>query len=170
MVKLRPGASPEAVRDQLNAVSHGAYRAWTRPELAKANQNQMLKNNVIGIVLIGGLFMGFLVGTAITWQVLRGAIFANIKEFASLRALGVSVGSLQWIIMELSFWVGVAGLLMTTLLVWGITSLAAFFSLPMAYPVPIMIMVGVLLLVVAVLSGLLSLGVLKKSQPADLLR
>ena len=33
-----------------------------------------------------------IIGVVITWQTLRGAILANIKEFASLRALGVSIG------------------------------------------------------------------------------
>jgi putative ABC transport system permease protein len=170
MVKIRPGADPIKVRDQLNARAAGRYRAWTRPDLAAANQKQLLKNNVIGIMLYGGLVIGGLVGVVITWQTLRGAIFANIKEFASLRALGVSMGSLRWIIMELAFWTGVAGLGMTALLVWGVTMLAGFFGLPMTYPIEWLTAVVLLLLFSSVLSGFLSLGILKKSQPADLLR
>ena len=94
----------------MNAVAHGQYRVWTRDALATANQKPFAeKQNVIGIMLYGALILGGLVGLVITWQTLRGAIFANsIKEFASLRALGVSMGSLRWIIMELVVpWVGV---------------------------------------------------------------
>jgi ABC-type multidrug transport system fused ATPase/permease subunit len=58
----------------------------------------------------------------ITWQTLRGAILANIKEFASLRALGVSMGDLRMIVMELGFWVGIAGLAATGVLVFGATA------------------------------------------------
>jgi putative ABC transport system permease protein len=95
---------------------------------------------------------------------------ANIKEFASLRALGVSMGSLRIIVMELSFWVGVAGLIFTAVLTWAFTMLAAAFNLPMLYPLPYVIVVVVMLMIIAIVSGFLSLGVLKKSQPADLLR
>jgi len=172
MVKLKNPADALKIRDELNASPNAknSYRAWTRAELAEANQQQLLKNNIIGIMLIGGLIIGGFVGMVITWQTLRGAIYANIKEFASLRALGVSMTSLRWVIMELSFWVGVAGLVVTFFLIWGTTVLAGFGGLPMAYPIQWVVIVAVLLLIVAVVAGFLSLGILKKSQPADLLR
>ena len=44
------------------------------------------------------LAAGLLIGVGITSQTLRGAIMANIKEFASLRALGVGMGSLNRIV------------------------------------------------------------------------
>ena len=62
---------------------------------------------IIGIFLGFSLFLGLLIGIGITSQTLRGAILASIKEFASLRALGVSMGSLSKIVLELSLWVGV---------------------------------------------------------------
>ena len=43
-------------------------------------------------------------------------------------------------------------------------------GLPMAFPVPVVIFIAIFLLGCAMLSGFLSLGVLKNSQPADLLR
>ena len=122
------------------------------------------------ITLIFSLILGVLIGVAITWQTLRGAIMANIKEFASLRALGVSMGSLRAIVMELSFWVGVAGILASGVLTWAVSLLAAGGGLPMAFPIPMVAGVCIMLLVIALASGFLSLGVLKKSQPADLLR
>ena len=48
--------------------------------------------------------------------------------------------------------------------------LASAGGLPMAFPAPIVIAISIFLLIIAMLSGLLSLGVLKNSQPADLLR
>lgn len=170
MVKIRDPSRAEIVRDQLNAVSGGLYRAWTREELGRANEQSLLKESFIVVILGFALIIGSLVGVVITWQTLRGAIFANIKEFASLRALGVSMGSLRRVVMELSFWVGIAGLAMCALLTWGVALLAGLGGLPMSFPTWSVITVAILLIVVAVLSGLLSLGVLKQSQPADLLR
>ncbi len=170
MVGIRPGANSERVVAQLNAQSRGQFKAWTRADLGQANQAAMFKESFIVIMLGFSLFLGILIGVAITWQTLRGAIMANIKEFASLRALGVSMGSLRAIVMELSFWVGIAGIFAAGLLTWAVSLLATSGGLTMAFPIPMVAGVCIMLLIIALASGFLSLGVLKKSQPADLLR
>ena len=109
MVRIKDPARAEAVRDQLNKDANGAYRAWTRQELAEANEGAIMAEQIIGIFLGFSVFLGFLIGVGITSQTLRGAILSSIKEFASLRALGVGMGSLRMIVMELSVWVGIAG-------------------------------------------------------------
>jgi putative ABC transport system permease protein len=170
MVRIRDPSKALLVRDQLNAVSHGAYRAWSKPDLAAANEKALMGQQIIGIFLGFSLFLGLLIGVGITSQTLRGAILASIKEFASLRALGVSMGSLGRIVLELAIWVGVAGLMATALFTFLIYLLAKNFGMPMGFPIPWVITVTVLLIIISVLSGLFSLGILKKSQPADLLR
>lgn len=170
MVSLKDPSQAETVAAQLNAVAKGRYKAWTRAELAKANQGQLMKDQLIGLVLGFMLVLGSLIGLGITWQTLRGAIYAQIKELASLRALGVSMGSLRWLVMELGFWTGIAGLGMTALFVGVVWGLAHWGGLPMSFPLPWVIAMTVMLLIVALLSALFSLGVLKQSQPADLLR
>ncbi|CAN5472008.1 FtsX-like permease family protein [soil metagenome] len=170
MVRIADPAQAELVRDQMNAVSKGTYRVWTRAELAKANEGALLKEQIIGIFLGFSVFLGFLIGVGITSQTLRGAILANIKEFASLRALGVSMGSLRLIVVELSFWVGVVGLGATALFTTGVYFLAKGAGLPMGFPINAVIGVAILLMAISMASGLMAMGILKKSQPADLLR
>ena len=53
---------------------------------------------------------------------------------------------------------------------FGVYVLASNLGMPMGFPMPWVITVVILLTVISILSGLFSLGVLKKSQPADLLR
>jgi putative ABC transport system permease protein len=170
MVRIRDPKTAEAVRDQLNAIGKDQFRAWTKAELSAANDAGFIKQQFIGIILGVSVIFGFLIGFGITSQTLRGAILGNIKEFASLRALGVPMSALRIIVMELSFWVGVAGLLMTGVLIFAVQALVATIGVPLVLPLFSLIWVGVLLLIIAVFSGFLSMGVLKKSQPADLLR
>jgi putative ABC transport system permease protein len=170
MVRLKDPTRALVVRDQLNKTASGAYRAWTREELAKANQGALMEEQIIGLFLSFSVFLGFLIGVGITSQTLRGAILASIKEFASLRALGVGMGSLRLIVMELSWWVGLVGLAATGLFVFLIYLLATNNGVPMGFPMPWVTGVSILLLVISGASGLLALGILKKSQPADLLR
>ena len=170
MVKIADPARAEIVRDQLNAALDGKARAWTRAELAAANSDSVMKEAIIGVILGFAVFLGFIIGIAITSQTLRGAILSSIKEFASLRALGVSMGSLRVIVLELAFWVGVAGLLATGGLVVLVSLLAGAAGVPMAFQPDITGAVAALLLAISMFSGIMALGVLKKSQPADLLR
>lgn len=170
MVRIKDPSQAEAVRDALNAGSKGAFRAWTREELSQANEKALLKEQIIGIFLGFTMFIGVLIGIGITSQTLRGAVLANVKEFASLRALGVSMGALRLIVIELSFWVGMVGLAATAIMTWLVTQLGKTVGLPMSYPLSWVTTVTLLLLAISMASGLMAMGVLKKSQPADLLR
>ena len=170
MVKLRHPARALEVRDELNHIGKGQFKVWTRSELAAANDKSLMKEQVIGLMMNFTIALGGAIGVGITWQTLRGAILANIKEFASLRALGVSMGSLRGIVLELSFWVGIVGLLSTGAFVYGVAMLGKAGGVPLSFPPEYIAMVVVLLMLISIGSGFLSLGVLKKSQPADLLR
>lgn len=170
VVKIARGARASEVAAQLNEMSKGRYRAWSREALSEAGQRSMLKEGGIVVILGFAVVVGVFIGVVITWQTLQGAILANIKEFASLRALGVSMRSLRLIVMELSLWVGLAGLAMTAALASVVWILSTTFGVPMDFPLFIDIPVGIAMVIVAVLSGMLSLRILKKSQPAELLR
>jgi len=160
----------ERIRDELNALSNGLYRAWTKPELTASTTKEMMQEGFIVILLTFMSAIGFIIGVVITWQTLRGAILANIKEFASLRALGVSIGQLRGVVMELSIWVGLLGIAAAALLMVGIAMLAKMVNLPMGFDPGSVIQTGVLLLLISIGSGVLTLGALKKGEPADLLK
>ncbi|WP_312135014.1 ABC transporter permease [Brevundimonas sp. BH3] len=170
MVKLRDPSQASIVAAQLNTAGNGQWKAWTRQELADANAGAMFEEGILVIIIGGCVVLGVIIGVAITWQTLRGAIMANIKEFASLRALGVGMGSLRRIVMELSFWVGVVGVGAAIFLTWLVSLFAMANAVIIALPLPLLIVVGGGLIAIAMLSGFLSMGILKKSQPADLLR
>jgi putative ABC transport system permease protein len=170
LIRLKDPARAEAVRNQLNAVSEKKYRVWTAHELAKANQGALMTEQIIGVFISATLVIGVIIGLVITSMTLRGAILSSIKEFASLRALGVPMGALRAIVMELSVWVGVASLGLTALLTVGVYILAISGGVPMGFPLNWQITTAVFLMITAVVSGFVALGVLKKSQPADLLR
>lgn len=170
LVKVRDPKRVQQVVAELNQMGQGQYRAWTREKLSASNEAGILKEGGIGIILGFMVLVGIFIGIVITWQTLQAAILANIKEFASLRALGVSMGNLRMIIVEISFWVGIFGLAMTAILVAAVNVIAGLIHIPMDFPLYIDIPVAIVLLLIAMLSGLFSLGVLKKSQPADLLR
>ena len=170
MIKIRDASRAKQVAAELNVMAKGQYKAWSREGLSSVSQRSMLKEGGISVMIGFAVVVGAFIGIIITWQTLQGALLANIKEFAGLRALGVSMRSLRRIVMELSMWVGLAGLVLTAGLAGVVWLLAKAFAVPMYFPLFIDVPVAVTLLIVALASGALSLGTLKKSQPADLLR
>jgi putative ABC transport system permease protein len=170
IVKIKEPALAQQVAAELNATSDGRYKAWSRQDLSVASQKSMLKEGGISVMIGFAVVVGTFIGIVITWQTLQGAILANIKEFASLRALGVSMGALRLIVLELSLWVGMGGMLLAATITGLVWVLGRGFGVPMDFPLFIDLPVAMALLVIALASGALSLGVLKKSQPADLLR
>ena len=170
MVSLTDPRRAQQVRDALNATAHGAYRAWTLKEFNQANESAVMGEQIIGLLLGFAVFLASLIGIGVTSQTLRGAILSNIREFASLRALGIAMGSLRLIVMELSFWVGIAGLIAALVLTGLIGAWAAAIGLPLVIRPPTALFVCAMMMVIAVVSGAMAMGILKKSQPADLLR
>ncbi len=170
VARIRHPDQAQRVVDELNAMSHDQFKAWTRAGLSSASQRSLLKEGFI-VMMIGFMtVVGGFIGIVITWQTLQGAILASIREFASLRAVGVSMRSLRLVVMELSAWVGVAGLVAAALLAGLLWFIAHAFGVPMEFPAFIAAPVAVVLFIVALLAGALSLGILRRSQPADLLR
>jgi putative ABC transport system permease protein len=170
MVRIDNPLLVDKVTTELNASSHGAYRAWTRKQFNQANENAVMSQQIVGVMLVFLTVMAILIGVGITSQTLRGAILSNIREFASLRALGISMFSLRWIVVEMSIWAGVAGIGVAGLITWLATVAAGGAGLPLVIRPQPALLICVMLMVIAVVSGALAMGVLRHSQPADLLR
>lgn len=170
MVRISDPKQADLVAAQLNANANGQYLALTRAELNRNDEAALLSEQIIGVLLIFFVFLAIGIGIGITSQTLRGAILSNIREFASLRALGISMGSLRLIVMELSFWIGVAGLIATGVLTFLISFATTAIGLPLVVRPPVVAWVSGMLMILAVVSGAMAMGILKKSQPADLLR
>lgn len=172
MVRIKNTSEKDIKRvvDELNTIADGQYKAWAKEPLAAATVKDAMSEGLLAIILGFMSVIGFVIGVVITWQTLRGAILANIKEFASLRALGVSIGQLRGVVMELSFWVGILGIAASAVLMVGITFLAKSANIPMGFELGSSIQTGVLLLLISIMSGALTLGALKKGEPADLLK
>jgi putative ABC transport system permease protein len=169
-VRIHDPLRARQVAAELNVLAKGQYKAWPRDDLSRVSRRSMLKEGGISVMIGFAVVIGAFIGVIITWQTLQGAILANLKEFAGLRALGVSMGSLRRIVMELSLWVGLAGLVLTSIMTFLVWLLAAQFSVPLDFPLFIDIPVAIALPLIAVLSGMLSLRILNRTQPADLLR
>ena len=171
LLHLKPGFEPLATAAALeDTAAFPRYSVWLAEDFSVRSQIYWLFESGAGIGSGFASLLALLVGIVITSQTLAGAITASIKEFAALRALGVSQRSLRAVVIEQSLWVGGIGLALTALLTLGIAWLGDLFQIAMLFPQWLLIGVAQTILVIALISGVMSLRPLLNAEPALLLR
>lgn len=98
LVQLAPGADVLSVRKDLQDRLDGA-EVLTKEEFRDRSLKQWLFRTGAGAALIGGAFLGTLVGTVIVAQTLYSSTKDHLNEFATLRALGSSSAYIYRVIL-----------------------------------------------------------------------
>ncbi len=171
LVRLKDPEHAESVRDALKpSGSFKPFEVWTSEEFSIQSQLYWLFESGAGSGFLFSSALGLLVGIVITSQTLMGAIVAALREYATLRALGVSTHSLRAVVVEQSFWVGLLGLIITGLIGALLVVLARAAHIALEVPMWGCIATGILVLSIALLSGLSALRALNQAEPFTLLR
>lgn len=169
-LKLKDPARLEQVRKELSQMYPGKFRLWTLDELFQSTlYDQIVKSKKDWQLLFSAL-IAVLIGMVITSQSLRGAILASVRDYAAIRALGVSRRSLGWVVLEQGLWVGVAGLAIGVALTCAVSAATAAIGIPFHVPWWIYLFTVPMVMFTAFCSGLVALRVLYRTQPAELLR
>jgi putative ABC transport system permease protein len=170
VVQLVNPSDAEAVAQRLSSASGGRYAVWTREAFARRAVYYWMFGTGAGL---GVLFLSavvFLAGAVITSQTLMGAVAGSIREYATLRALGVSIGGLRAVVLEQAGWVGVCGLLAGSLVGALALLLARNQDVPVELTVLSVLLCSALVMAIALLSGLLAVRSLRRADPATLMR
>ena len=170
VVKLANPSNAQVVAERLSAASGGRYAVWTREEFARRAVDYWMFGTGAGL---GVLFLSAVVliaGAVITSQTLMGAVAGSIREYATLRALGVSIAGLRAVVLEQAGWVGVCGLLAGLAVGTLALVLARSQDVPVELSMISVLLCSVLVLTIALVSGLLAVRSLRRADPATLMR
>ena len=172
MIRIKNPEMADAVAEELNNSTwkNSKLKAWSKDSLFWQSQKWQLLESPNSLTFIFLSILALFIGVAITNQSLRSAILASLKEYAALRALGVSKGALCMVVLEQAFWVGIAGLVLAWILTIVFSYIAVYYKLAFNIPIWFVCVSTVVLIMVSLVSGLLSLMVLYKTEPAELLR
>lgn len=171
LVRLKHQKETDRVIDELNAMLRRANLQAARPrELASSAGVGELLTTTFGWILMGSAVFGLIVGCGIASQTLRGAFLAQLKEFGSLRALGVGRGRMALVALEQAWWTGLASIPIAIFLAFVVRAAARQFDITIALPTNLIVGSSVLLLAVALFAGFISLTAVNKVEPAELLR
>ena len=123
-----------------------------------------------GLAAVFSGALALLVGVVITSQTLKAAIHAARGEYATLRALGVSRPALRAVVFEHAAWIGLVGVVVTTLVSVGLVRLARACDVLVADPVWAYVGAGGFMFLIALVAGVLALRAIDLTEPARLLR
>ena len=171
LARLVDGAKVEEVRAALEPRgARQAFSVWQAGLFSRQSQTYWLLESGAGVGAGFASVLGLMVGILITSQTLRATLMASVREYATLRALGVSLRSLRAVVLEQAFWIGIIGLAITVVTTLSVALLARQAQVAMSFPGWLLASVAVLTILVALGSGLLALKPLFQAEPATLLR
>jgi putative ABC transport system permease protein len=171
VAKLRDPKQAERVKHELTPKGElKRFQVWTKAEFSELSTLFWLFESGAGIGFLFSTVIAMIVGAVITSQTLMAAVAAAIKEYATLRALGVVFAKLRTVVLEQSLWIGLIGLGISFAMSFALIWVAHVNYIPVGMNLGLIVFAALSVMAVALGSGLLALRQLKKADPAALLR
>ncbi len=144
--------------------------SFTRDEFSARTRWHWLTATKSGIAVGGSAILGLLVGAVVTSQTLFAATAASLREYATLRALGIPRWRIAGTVLAQSFWIGGAGVLIALPAAYGVARVVDLLGARANLPWWLVAGSAAVTLLMAMLSGLAALRSLRLIEPAQLLR
>ncbi len=166
LARAEPGTRPEVVARRIEA--HTGLKAMSKKEFSQLTMTYYLKRTGIPINFGTTVLLGFLVGCAIAGQTFYLFTVENLKQFGTLKAMGLSDRRLVGMILVQSLVVGGIGygigVGLATL--FGIIAGRALPLLAFYLPWQVLLMTGLAVIVIALVSSILSIHRVLVLEPA----
>ena len=169
LVTLKPGADPVRAARDLRAALPADMRVFTRPELVAHEVAYWTTRTATGLIFGSGLLVSFVVGTMVLYQTLATQITRQLPQFATLKAIGYGDAYLNAIVLGESLLIVAVAFLPALGAALGIYALVRSETLlPLSLTAPQLAAVFAIALVMAAASAFLSLGSLRRADPAEI--
>ena len=103
LIRLRPGADPEAVAQRLRHNLPKDVIVYTRNGFIEMEKDYWRSSTAIGFIFTLGAGMGFVVGCVIVYQILYSDVSDHLPEYATLMAMGYKLTSLLGVVAREGF-------------------------------------------------------------------
>ena len=168
LIRLKPGADPVAVRDELRAALPKDVEILTKADFIARERTYWNGATPIGFVFAFGAIMGLVVGMIIVYQILFADVSEHLNEYATLRAIGYRNGFVSGIVMQQAAILAVLGFVPGAAAATYLYKVAAGATrLPLHMTAERGLTVFGLMLLVCVVSGFLALRKVRKLDPAE---
>jgi putative ABC transport system permease protein len=169
LIKVRKGADPQNVADDLGSFLPADVRVLTRERIEKEEKKYWVTNTSTGIISGSGVAVAVLFGVVIVYQVLSLEVNSRLPEYATLKAMGYSDAYLALVVLQQAVFMAVLSYIPGFLIALGIYAAArGVTNLPVAMTRDRAVAVFFATLFMCSFSGLLAIRFLRKADPVDL--
>ncbi|HZT88938.1 MAG TPA: FtsX-like permease family protein [Stellaceae bacterium] len=168
LVELKPGADRDRAAAALRDILPSDTTVFTRDALESREVAYWTTRTSTGLIFGSGLLVAFIVGIMVLYQTLSTQISRQLPEFATLKAMGYTDAALAGIVVALSL------LIVVVAFVPALSAALTLYSvirsqtlLPVALSADRLALVFAITLFMAAASAFLSLGTLRRADPAD---
>jgi putative ABC transport system permease protein len=169
LARCRNPADAPAVADRLRR-AYPDMSTYTADEMSHRTRWHWLTATKSGVAVGGSALLGLIVGAVVTSQTLYAATAASLKEYATLRALGIPRWRIAGAVVAQSGWIGGLGVAIALPAAFAVAHMIDAVGAKAILPVPLVAASAVVTVVMALLSGLAALRSLRLIEPAQLLR
>ncbi len=169
IVRLKPGASIDAVLDELNKTLPPDVQALSKQQLIDREKKFWQENAPLGYIFMVGAVMGFVVGVVICYQIVYADIADHMREFATLKAIGYGTTYFLGLILEQCLYLSLLGFLPGLAISYlSYRALAMYTGLTMQLTPSLALLILLTTAAMCTLSGLLAVTKLLATDPAEL--
>jgi putative ABC transport system permease protein len=167
-IVLKPGVDADRAAADFAQASGPGTRIFTRHELEAHETAYWTTRTSVGIIFGSGLLISFVVGIMIVYQIVSTQVGRQLPQFATLKAIGYPDRLLAATVGAMSLLIVVAGFIPALAAALGLYSVIREQTLlPVTMSETRLFAVFGAALGMALVSALLSVGALRRADPAD---
>jgi len=169
LIRLRQGADPDRVRDDLERRLPNDVRVYTREGFITHEQHYWSTNTPVGFLFKLGVALGLFVGLIIVYQILYTDVIEHLKEYATLKAIGYTDWYLGRVVLQQGLILSWLGFIPGALIAEGVYRVTAGVTfLPLGMTMRRMLAVYALTAAMCVVGAALAIRPVRTTNPADL--
>jgi DevC protein len=169
IVRVARGADPVAVKHAIERRLGGQARVFLKEDFVRNEVRFYSKGTPIGFIFDAGLVVGVIVGIVFISQVLHGIVNDNMREYATLRAMGYKQAFFLILVAIIAISIALITYVPSSLISYFIYDFAASATkLPMRMKPSYMAEVFLLVVTMGLVATFLATKKLKQADPVDL--
>jgi putative ABC transport system permease protein len=169
IVRVAKGADPAVVKRAIEQRLGGKARVFLKEDFIRNEMKFYSEDTPIGFIFDAGLLVGVIVGIVFISQVLHGIVSDNMREYATLRAMGYKQVFFLILVSPIAVAIALITYIPSSIVSYFVYDLAASATkLPMVMKPSYMIEVFLLVVTMGMVATFLSTKKLKQADPVDL--
>jgi putative ABC transport system permease protein len=169
VVQLQEDANPQIVKKLLRDALPKDVEVLAKDELIEREKTFWRTSAPVGYIFLVGVYMGFVVGVIICYQIIYSDIADHMREFATLKAMGYTNPFFIKLVLQQSFYLSLMGFFPGLILSYFCyKTMSAMTGLTMELSVFVSLFVLFVTMLMCITSGLLAVRKLLSLDPAEL--